>query len=201
MPIRAVVLDIGGVLETTIQTGYLEKWESQLGLSSGEMMDRLGNAWGEGGTATIDEVELQRRLIETTGMDEAQRVAFTDDFWTEYLGELNVELADYFASLRPRYKTGILSNSFMGAREREQARFHFDEMADLIIYSHEVGLLKPDQRIFQLTCDRLGVQPGEMIFLDDHEPHIMAANAFGIVGIHFKNTAQAIADIQARLDG
>jgi hypothetical protein len=46
---------------------------------------------------------------------------FMEDTWVEYLGTLNVELSDYFSSLRPRYQTPIISSSFVGAREREQA--------------------------------------------------------------------------------
>ena len=42
------------------------------------------------------------------------------DLWREYLGTANTELIEYARRLRPRYRTGILSNSFVGAREREQ---------------------------------------------------------------------------------
>jgi putative hydrolase of the HAD superfamily len=72
-------------------------------------------------------------------------------------------------------------------------------MTDLIIYSHEVGIAKPEKRIFELTCERLGMQPAEVIFLDDAERHVIAARAFGIHTILFRETAQAIADIQACL--
>ena len=47
----------------------------------------------------------------------------------------------------------------------EQERYHFDKMTDLFIYSHEEGVAKPDRRMYELTCERLGVQPAEMIFL------------------------------------
>ena len=132
-------------------------------------------------------------------MDRAQCDEFMADFWAEYLGELNVELAEFIAALRPRYKIALLSNSFLGAREHEQERYHFQELADLIIYSHEVGLAKPDKRIFQLTCERLGLPPHETIFLDDYEPNITAAREFGMQAILFRDTGQAIAEICALL--
>jgi putative hydrolase of the HAD superfamily len=122
-----------------------------------------------------------------------------DDIWEEYLGTLNVELTEYFRSLRPQVQTAILSNSFVGARRKEQERYHFDEMCDLIIYSHEVGMSKPDRRIYELTCERLGVQPAEIVFLDDYEPCIVAAREFGMQAILFQETSQAIADIQTCL--
>ena len=121
------------------------------------------------------------------------------DLWHWYLGELNTELANFFTSLRPRYQTAILSNSFVGARRREEKRYHFHEMTDFIIYSHEVGLVKPDRRIYELTCERLGVRPNEIIFLDDAQPNVAAACELGMYGLLFKDNAQAVTDIQARL--
>jgi putative hydrolase of the HAD superfamily len=122
------------------------------------------------------------------------------DIWTEYLGTLNAELAGYFSSLRPRYRTAMLSNSFVGAREREQERYGFGDITDLIVYSHEVGMSKPDPRIYRLACDRLGVRPEQVVFLDDRPDFVEAALEAGITAILFQDNEQAIADIEARLN-
>jgi putative hydrolase of the HAD superfamily len=105
-------------------------------------------------------------------------------------------LVAYFSVLRPRYRTALLSNSFDGAREREQDRYHFAELVDFIIYSHEVGLAKPDPRIYALTSQRVGVQPQEIVFLDDAERNVAAAAASGFHAILYQNNAQAIAEIE-----
>ena len=199
MTIRAVVFDIGGVLELTPDAGLIEKWGERLHLKPEEFVEQLDSAWGAGALEERSEEELQKSLGEITGMDQAQVDEFVRDFWEEYLGTLNVELATYFSSLRPRYQTALLSNSFSGARRREQERYHFDEMTDLIIYSHEVGIAKPERDIFELTCKRLGRQPEEVIFLDDARTNVTAAREFGMHAILFQETAQAIADIQALL--
>jgi epoxide hydrolase-like predicted phosphatase len=199
MTIKAVVFDIGGVLEINPMTGWNERWEARLDLQPGEIDERLTHVWKAGTRGQISEEEVEKSVGEILGLDRAQVDALMYDLWEEYLGTLNVELAAFFANLRPRYQTALLSNSFVGAREREQERYHFNEMADLIIYSHEVGVAKPDQRIFEITCERLNVEPEEVIFLDDVEANIAAAREFGIHAILFQNTAQAIADIQACL--
>ncbi|MBI1877902.1 MAG: HAD family phosphatase [Chloroflexi bacterium] len=199
MTIRAVVFDIGGVLEITPPTGWVEKWETELQLQPGALDERLMDVWRDGSVGTISEAEVEQRIGAILKLDQAHVDAFMSDLWEEYLGELNVELATYFASLRPRYQTAILSNSFVGARSKEQERYQFGEMCDLIIYSHEEGREKPDRCFFELTCERLGVQPAEIIFLDDFEPNIAAAREFGMYAILFRNTPQAIADIQACL--
>jgi epoxide hydrolase-like predicted phosphatase len=199
MTIRAVVFDIGGVLVITPRTGWVEKWEIHLHLNPGELDERLMDVWRDGTLGNISEEEVEKSVGEILGMDQGQVEAFMADLWEEYLGELNVELAAYFSSLRPHYQTAILSTSFAGARGKEQERYQFAEMCDLLIYSHEEGIAKPERRIFELTCERLGVQPAEMIFLDDVEPNVAAAREFGIQAILFRETKEAIADIQACL--
>ncbi len=215
MTIRAVIFDIGGILEI-VPGGVdpaarfpemLARWEARLGMPPGELEKRLKavderlehrGQDSERGPASEEEWQAELRLV--TGMDPEQFATFLDEFWDVYLGEPNVELIAYFRSLRSRYRTALLSNSFIGARRREQERYHFAEMTDLIIYSHEEGIAKPDRRIFDLTCERLGVQPAEIVFLDDAEPNVAAARACGFYAILFKDTAQAIADTQTCLE-
>jgi len=199
MTIRAIVFDIGGVLEYTPDLGLAAKWEQKLRLQPGELDKQLMPVWEGGSLGTHSLTEVHQQIGDITGMSATEVNEFMDDLWREYLGTLNEELTQYFAGLRPRYQTAILSNSFVGAREKEQAAYGFEELCDLIIYSHEVGLAKPDPRIFALTCERLGVQPHEMIFLDDVAGHIAAANDFGIHGIQFHNNTQAMADIEGKL--
>jgi epoxide hydrolase-like predicted phosphatase len=197
--VRAVVFDVGGVLELTPPLGVSEHWEARLGLRPGGLRERLREVRAAGEVGTISEPEARRRTGELLGLDDAQVGAFMADLWREYLGTLNVELAEYFGGLRPRYRTAMLSNSFVGARGREQRRYRFDELADLIVYSHEVGMSKPDPRIYLLTCERLGVRPAEAVFLDDAEVAVDGARAVGMQAILFEDNAQAIAAIEARL--
>ncbi len=199
MTIHALVFDIGGVLEITPDLGVTEKWEQRLHLQPGELDRRMGSLWNDGALGKCTLEDVVRGLREHLGLDQVQIDDFLHDLWTEYLGQPNTELIDYVRGLRPRYQTALLSNSFVGAREKEQERYHFEELVDLIIYSHEVGIAKPDRRIFEMTCERLGVQPAEMVFLDDYERSLVAARQLGIHAILFQNTAQAIADIEACL--
>jgi putative hydrolase of the HAD superfamily len=199
MSIRAIVFDIGGVLEYTPKMGMIEKWEKIFNLQPGELDKKLYEVWKGGSIGTITEAQVHQQIGEILGIDAAQVNAFMDDTWKEYLGTLNVELAEYFKALHQKYITAIISNSFVGARERETAAYHFDEMTELIIYSHEVGVQKPDPRIYELACERLKVSPHEMIFLDDVAVAVEAARALGIHAIQFKANAQAIAEIEAAI--
>ncbi|HLZ22829.1 MAG TPA: HAD family phosphatase [Ktedonobacterales bacterium] len=214
MAIRVVLFDIGGILEIIPGGGdptvrfpeMLARWETRLGMPPGELagqireMDRrLVSAGKDGAIGTCSEAEWREELRLATGWDQSQVDTFMRDFWDVYCGNPNPELAAYLGSLRPRYRTALLSNSFVGARREEEARFHFSEITDCIIYSHEVGVEKPDPRIYAIACERLGVRPEEIVFLDDVEKNVAAAATYGLHAILFRDNAQAIADIQACL--
>jgi FMN phosphatase YigB (HAD superfamily) len=148
MTIQAVVFDIGGVLEITPDLGVTGMWESRLGLGPGELDKRMYDVWRGGSIGTVSEREVHQAVSEILGLDGRQRAEFMADIWREYLGTANTELIEYARRLRSRYRTGILSNSFAGAREREQAAYGFEDLVDEIIYSHECGMRKPGPGIY-----------------------------------------------------
>lgn len=199
MSIRAIVFDIGGVLEMTPRMGITEKWENVFQMQPGELDKKLYEVWKGGSIGTMTEAQVHQQIGEILGIDAAQVNAFMDDIWKEYLGTPNTELIAYFESLHSRYITAIISNSFVGAREKEQTAYRFGDMTELIIYSHEVGIQKPKPKIFKLVWERLDIKPEEMIFLDDVDVIVQAACALGIHGIQFKDNAQAIAEIEATI--
>lgn len=196
MAIRAVVFDIGGVLEVTPDLGITQRWDARLGLPAGGLDERMHEAWVGGSIGTITEHDVHQAVRERLGLDEPQLEAFMADLWREYLGTANTELIEYVRQLRPRYRTGILSNSFVGAREREQAAYGFEDLVDEIVYSHESGMSKPDPRIYALVCERLDVRPEETVFVDDADRCVEGARRVGLYAIRFQDNAQAIGEVE-----
>ncbi len=70
-----------------------------------------------------------------------------------------------------------------------------------MIISAEVGIAKPDPRIFQITVDRLGVLPGEAIFVDDFIENIESARTFGLKTIHYQGNQSLYREMEMILDG
>ncbi len=207
MRVRAVVFDIGGILElgkdgaepTSAFPLFLLDREARLGLQPGELMPFFTSNLAGGQIGAYTYAEFRQRLGVHGRFTEAQLDEFLEAFWDFYLGTWNGELADYFRSLRGRYRTALLSNSFVGAREREHARYGMGDLAELIVYSHEVGCAKPDRAIYELTCKLLGVNPEETVFLDDVPAYIEGAREIGMKTVLYENNAQAIAAIEALL--
>jgi epoxide hydrolase-like predicted phosphatase len=202
MTIKAVVFDIGGVLEIVDEpVVWLDRWRVRLGLDTDEFAAALAQLDPDDviGVGRLSEPEFRQRYVEIFGLGEAEADAFMAEMWDWYCGELDLAMVDYVRSLRPRYQTAILSNSADGARREEQARYGFEELVDTIIYSHEVGLAKPDPRTYELTCKRLGVSPDEMVFLDNTPAIVESAREFGIRAVLHESTPRSIAEINALL--
>lgn len=102
--------------------------------------------------------------------------------------------------MRPRVRTALLSNSADGARREEQARYGLPDLVDVTVYSHEVGLAKPDPAVFLLTCARLGVAPAEAVLVDDQPANVAAAQEVGMAVVLHRSTATTIAAVDQLLE-
>lgn len=209
MPIRVVMFDIGGILEVIPEGGdpatrfpALDmEWDGRLGLPPGHFSHCVNAIAEDGAYGRCSYEEWCARLRQSTGMSQAECDVYMAAFWDVYMGAPNEELIAYFRALRPRYRTAILTNSFIGAREREEARYGFTSMVDVAVYTHEEGVHKPHPLIYAIASERVGYPPSEIVFLDDRPENIDAARACGYQAILFTSTSQAIADIETLLRG
>jgi putative hydrolase of the HAD superfamily len=196
--IRAVVLDIGSVLEVIDESLFPGPFERRQGLPPGGFRARLAEdpPPADPNIGGLTEDELFAYWQRTFSLDDAALAEMRDDYWRWYVGTLDQRVFDWFAALRPAFRTGVLSNSGPGAREHE-AHWGFEAVADDLVYSHEVGLLKPDPAIYALAGARLGVEPQEIVFLDDRADNVAAAREVGWHGVVHVSTEQGIADVEA----
>lgn len=195
-----VILDIGGVLEITPETGWVQRWEERLELPLGTVNERMRDVWRAGSVGSISERQVHEQVASRLGLEEPQVEAFMADLWTEYLGTPNEELIAHVRGLRQDCRLGILSNSFVGARARETALYHFDDLVEQIVYSHEIGISKPDPRAFEAACASLDARPENCLFIDDVAVNVEAAQVTGMQGHLFEDNARTITRIAAHLD-
>lgn len=186
-PVSAVVLDIGGVLEVNDDS-----------LFPPEIPD-IALLQGDALRGRVTPEHVRSVWQQELGLDDAGVDELLTRFWRWYVGELDVAMAQWFAGLRDRgLRTGILSNSGPGAREAERTH-GFEEMSDVLVYSHEVGHCKPDPEVYALTADRLGVPPGGIVLLDDWEDAVEGARAAGWQAVHHRERERSIRDIESLL--
>ena len=114
--------------------------------------------------------------------------------------QIQAEMLDLVRELRESgLRTGLLSNSW-------GTRFSYpqdvlDELFDDTVISAEVGMRKPEERIFRLAAERLGLSPGECVFVDDIEGNIDAARALGFAVVHHTEPAATRAMLTELLAG
>ena len=71
-----------------------------------------------------------------------------------------------------------------------------EELIETIVISSEVGIAKPDPRVYKIVLERLGVDPSETLMIDDNPINVDGATFVGMQGLLFRSYAQLRADCQ-----
>lgn len=88
--------------------------------------------------------------------------------------------------LRASYKLAILSNADISLRSRLEHELGIHHLFDDIVCSAEVGMAKPETAVFLLSAERLGLEPGECVFVDDLDTNVEAARQVGMQAVLFR---------------
>lgn len=201
--IKALISDFGGVLMRTRTGSSRRALEQRLGLQQNTIDDRVFGCEvsQRGMRGEVSELAVWQYL--ETDLDLARHGLTWQAFQAEFFAEdfLDEELMALIRGVRPNLKTGLISNAWDGLREVLHTRVPIADAFDVMVISAEEKIAKPDPRIYHSALERLGVAAHEAIFLDDFIENIHAANALGLLGVHFQSSAQAQNDIRALLNG
>jgi epoxide hydrolase-like predicted phosphatase len=101
------------------------------------------------------------------------------------------------------YRTALVTNNAHEFRDAWRRLVPADELFEVIVDSSEVGVRKPDPRIFELTLARLGgVAPERALFLDDAQSNVAAAERLGLRAVLVRpDLRDALAALDALLEG
>jgi putative hydrolase of the HAD superfamily len=206
--IRAIVSDFGGVLTTPLFAAFAA-FQDEVGISPenlGKAM-RVGLAEGEDlplfqlERGEISEDEFIERLedgLESILGHRPHLHHFRQKFW----GALhpNEEMIALMHELKASgLKMAMLTNNVREWEPLWRSMLPVDEIFEEIVDSAFVGCRKPEARIYELTLERIGMPAEACLFIDDLEPNIAGAEAAGMRAVHFRDNAQAIAEIRAAL--
>lgn len=201
MSIRAVFFDLGGVLLRTEYQAPRQYLAERFGMDY-EDIERIvfgGGSNDSAARATLGEIteeehwlNVMRVLRRPAGDYERIREEF-------FAGDvIDHSLLDFLRSLKPKYKVGLISNAWSGLRsyiEREK----FDDAFHHMIISAEVGVAKPEAKIFHIALEQLQVKAKEAVFVDDVLENIEACAKVGMKGIHFRDSETVIRRVKALL--
>jgi epoxide hydrolase-like predicted phosphatase len=205
--LRGVITDWGGVMTSPIADS-VNAWLTADGIDRASyvavMRQWVKQAYGgtefnpihalERGEWTNDEFELAlaRELVLENGGPVAGAGLLARMFAGQTLDE---EMLVLLRTLKASgVRTGLLSNSWGGGYPTEL----FPDMFDAVVISGDVGMRKPEPRIFLHAAELLGLEPQECVFIDDIQANITAAEQVGFTGVLHSaadHTAQQVADL------
>ncbi len=99
----------------------------------------------------------------------------------------NYPLLEYIKELKEYYKIGLLSNVASSWIQDKFLTLEEQSLFDDMVFSYEVGMIKPDPRLFKLAADRLEVQKEECLLVDDIEHYVLAAKNEGWQAVQYQN--------------
>ena len=117
----------------------------------------------------------------------ARELRLFDTRWMETLGgviEENVALLHRLKAQGARVHA--LSNFAHEKFDLARAEYPFLDAFDVAVISGREGVAKPDRRIFEILLERVGLPPGELLFVDDSLKNVEAARALGIEALHYQ---------------
>jgi putative hydrolase of the HAD superfamily len=210
LTVQTVISDFGGVLTTPLIQSFVA-YQDETGIT----MENLGTA--------------MQRIAERDGrhpLFELEKGLITEaDFLDRVGGELEPELGHrpdmrgfteiYFNALEPNapmielmcelkrrgLRMALLTNNVREWEPRWRTMIPIDEIFELVVDSAFVGCRKPEPRIYEILLERLGVEAGGCLFVDDVEVNCEAARELGMAAVHFRDNEQAIPEVRAAVDG
>lgn len=200
IPIKAVLFDLGGVLIRTEDRRPRTMLADAYGMTYAELEKIVFG--GESGDAA------QQGIISAAQHWENVRVALKlrDDeveaVKTAFFGGdvMDKQLLDYIRTLRLRYTVAALSNAMSDTRASLLNKWKIGDAFDHFFISAEMGMMKPDPRIYHTVLHHLSLAPAETVFVDDFPRNIHAAQEVGMRTVWFRNREQAIEELEATLN-
>jgi putative hydrolase of the HAD superfamily len=228
-PIEAVVWDYGGVISSPLFRG-IGRFEADMGYPEGSVLELIfgegGYIGNEGGGDPGDGAPSEEASAVTHDWHrlETGEIALDEYFngvierAPKVLGRpIDLDAYRQFTRDMPLgihwpvvhrirrlrgdgLKVGLLTNNVKEFGSAWRATFPVDELFNTVVDSSDVGMRKPDRRIYLLTCERLGVDPSSAVFIDDNRDNVEAARSVGMEAVHFGDEPlPAISELDAIL--
>lgn len=187
---KAIIFDCFGV----ILTDALKAISSSLRKTNPEKAVLITGIVAENNRGLISAGASSDKIAKILGMT-------TDEFRQQLKdGEVKDQsVLDFIASLRPNFKTAMLSNiSSTGLEHRftlEELKFYFD----VVVASGQIGFAKPEAQAYEITAEKLGVRLDECIMIDDVEAYCLGAEGVGMQAILYRSFDQMKKELEALL--
>ncbi len=190
--IEAFIFDVGGVLyhpELPPRTDL----EINLGIPSGSLSQVVFcnpvTMKAQLGQATVSDIWSQVKKI--LNITDAELDKIKNIMWN---GTWDNKLLQYISIIKKYFKTGTISDAWPNARKNIEQYVNY-KLFDVIIFSYEENILKPNPQIYEIAAKRLNVKLESCVYIDDKQKNVDGAIKIGMHGILYENSDQIIREI------
>lgn len=204
--IKAVLWDFGGVITSSPFEAF-NRYEADNNIPkdfirSVNATNPDSNAWAQFESNAVSLAEFDPIFAEETAAA-GHRIAGAE-VMKLLSGSIREEMVAALVLIKQKYRIACITNNVKGAgagpgmaSDSVKAARVSEVMAlfDFVIESSVVGLRKPNPKIYQLACEKMGIEPTEAVFLDDLGINLKPAKAMGMRTIKVTSAAQALTEL------
>jgi putative hydrolase of the HAD superfamily len=205
MGFEAVLWDFGGVI-TSSPFDAFNRYEAEHGLPRDfirgvNAINHHENAWAKFESSRVTVAEFDELFARETAAAGHEVRGY--DVIGLLGGDVRPRMVQVLKRCKQDYRVACLTNNAnagqgtgMSSSDQQAADVRaVMQLFDLIIESSKEGIRKPDPRIYYLACERIGVVPENIVYLDDLGINLKPARELGMTTIKVSSEAQAIADL------
>lgn len=198
MKIKAVFFDFGGVIQRTEFQAPRQQLAQRFGMEYEDIDNIVFNS-PTARQATVGEIPVKKHwdaVAKRLKVGREEIATVENDFFAGDV--IDHSVVEYLRSLRPCFKTGLISNAWSDMRGY-LVRKKLDGLFDTLTISAEVGVAKPEAKIYRIALEQAQVRAGEAVFVDDVLANIEASAAVGMKGIQFKDPQSTVKQLKQLL--
>jgi putative hydrolase of the HAD superfamily len=203
MSIDAVIFDLGGVvLDSPLHA--IRRYENELGLARNAINRVAADTAPHGAWSRLErgEVEMEAFFSEFEADCQAAGLSISARTMMERVGAATEPRGSMLEAIRriraAGLRTAALTNNWAVPEESDpprDARHRLEDHFDVFVESSVEGLRKPDPRIYELTCERLSIEPSRAAFLDDIGYNLKPARVLGMTTIKVDEPEPALQEL------
>ncbi|MFX1489268.1 MAG: HAD family hydrolase [Promethearchaeota archaeon] len=200
MTTKVIIFDLGGVVIDLDFSNFYNKIIIQSPLNKPQTpiileFFRQSDIYHQGNMTDSEFYQLACDLLQVCMVNQSD---FFDAF-NSIISDINLEIVELIRRLRNTNKYKLIALSNVNSSHWKyimNKKWDFIDYFDELILSHEIHLIKPNPKIFELVIKKSGCKPEEIVYIDDGLNNIRSAKEFGIYGIKFTNEEDLIKEFK-----